>query len=181
LGLQDKEYFFAFGSGGLRKGTDLTIKAFDLYQKRGGEKKLILLVPFSSLDYIKRLIQRFSNSIFLISNISNIERDAIYNGAIALLFPSRCEGFGYPILEAMCQGCPPIAAHNSPAEEIIGGCIPTLDKLNIDDIVNFMFAYEDNTAESQQDLASRLKLRANEFITQIDTSQKYIDLIQSIE
>ena len=68
----------------------------------------------------------------------------------------------------------------SAADEIIGGCVPTMDELNVDDIVNLMFAYEEGTLQSQQSLASKLKLRANEFISQIDTSQKYIDLIQSI-
>lgn len=181
LELRFKEYFFAFGTGGLRKGADVTLKAFDLYQKKGGKKKLALLVPFSSLGYMKKLIQGSSSSIILMSELSNSQRDAVYAGAIALLFPSRCEGYGYPILEALYLGCPPIALQNSPAGEIIEGCVPALDKLNIDNIVNLMFDYEERTVTSRRDLELSLKLRANEFITKINTSQKYVELIQSIK
>ena len=45
---------------------------------------------------------------------------AAYQGADALLVPSRYEGFGLPVLEAMACGTPVIAFDNSSLTEIVG-------------------------------------------------------------
>jgi glycosyltransferase involved in cell wall biosynthesis len=46
--------------------------------------------------------------------------DALYREAVALVFPSRFEGFGAPILEAWTRGCPVIAADATALPEIVG-------------------------------------------------------------
>lgn len=46
---------------------------------------------------------------------------ALYTGALALLFPSLEEGFGWPIVEAQACGCPVITSARSPMQEIAGG------------------------------------------------------------
>lgn len=47
--------------------------------------------------------------------------EALYNCATALLFPSTCEGFGWPIAEAHACGCPVICADREPMIEVAGG------------------------------------------------------------
>jgi alpha-1,3-rhamnosyl/mannosyltransferase len=46
---------------------------------------------------------------------------AVLRGATALTFPSRYEGFGLPVLEAMSLGTPVIAADTTALPEVTGG------------------------------------------------------------
>ncbi len=52
---------------------------------------------------------------------------ALYRGALALLVPSRNEGFGLPALEAMACGCPVIAADAGALPEVCGDAAILLD------------------------------------------------------
>jgi glycosyltransferase involved in cell wall biosynthesis len=45
---------------------------------------------------------------------------ALYRGAEALVFPSRYEGFGLPVLEAMASGTPVVATRSSSIPEVAG-------------------------------------------------------------
>jgi glycosyltransferase involved in cell wall biosynthesis len=47
--------------------------------------------------------------------------EALYNQAHALLFPSRFEGFGWPIAEAQACGCPVLCRDAAPMTEVAGG------------------------------------------------------------
>ena len=47
--------------------------------------------------------------------------EALYNAAAALHFPSRFEGFGWPVLEAQACGCPVICGDREPLPEVSGG------------------------------------------------------------
>ena len=46
--------------------------------------------------------------------------EALYNCATALLYPSRFEGFGWPVIEAQACGCPVICSMSGPLPEAAG-------------------------------------------------------------
>src|SRR5205823_6706332 len=43
-----------------------------------------------------------------------------YDHALALLFPSKYEGFGFPVLEAMSRGCPVVCSKVASIPEVGG-------------------------------------------------------------
>jgi glycosyltransferase involved in cell wall biosynthesis len=53
-------------------------------------------------------------------HVSDEELAALYRGAACLVFPSRDEGFGLPLLEAMASGVPVVATRAGALPEIAG-------------------------------------------------------------
>lgn len=69
----------------------------------------------------------FASEIIERAQISNEELQALYSGAMALLFPSLEEGFGWPVLEAQACGCPVITSNRPPMTEIAGDAALFID------------------------------------------------------
>jgi glycosyltransferase involved in cell wall biosynthesis len=63
---------------------------------------------------------RIADRIVELPGISNELLEALYNCAVALVFPSSCEGFGWPIAEAQACGCPVLCVDRAPMNEIAG-------------------------------------------------------------
>ena len=74
-------------------------------------------------DDLRRSITELgvSGSVVRAGRVPGDDLVALYRGAAALVFPSRYEGFGLPILEAMRLGCPVVAANSTALPEVVGG------------------------------------------------------------
>jgi glycosyltransferase involved in cell wall biosynthesis len=63
---------------------------------------------------------------------------ALYSMARALIFPSRYESFGIPIVEAMACGCPVVTATTSACPEVAGGAALLVDPDDVEGIAGAM-------------------------------------------
>ena len=59
--------------------------------------------------------------------LSDAHLQALYSCALATLFPSLEEGFGWPILESQACGCPVVIADRPPMNEVAGGAAILID------------------------------------------------------
>jgi glycosyltransferase involved in cell wall biosynthesis len=60
------------------------------------------------------------NRVVDLGTTTNEVLEALYNRAHALLYPSRFEGFGWPIIEAQACGCPVVCSSAGPMSDIAG-------------------------------------------------------------
>lgn len=84
-----------------------------VFVQRQGAGKLALEQLAASLGMAERV--RF------LPAIGQDELASLYAGAMALLHPSLCEGFGMPLGEAMASGCPVITSDCSAMPEVTSG------------------------------------------------------------
>lgn len=75
---------------------------------------------------------------------------ALYRGCSAFVFPSRYEGFGLPVLEAMHCGAPTIAGNNSSQVEIVGEAGLLADADSAPDLATKLLAILGDPARSSQ-------------------------------
>ncbi len=76
--------------------------------------------------------------VHLTGYIDHADKGALYTGALALVFPSLYEGFGFPVIEAMRCGLPVIASNTSSLPELVGEAGLLVDPLDVEAIAGAM-------------------------------------------
>jgi glycosyltransferase involved in cell wall biosynthesis len=64
--------------------------------------------------------------------IERAQLDTTIALARALVFPSTYEGFGLPVIEALCVGCPPIVANATALPEAVGAAGVLVEPLSVE-------------------------------------------------
>ncbi len=127
--IDGEDYFLYIGNLEKRKGSDLLLKAYARYRKLGGERKLYLGGSIRE-DDIQRLYDQISKEtpgIVSLGYVGNEQKTALFRHCAGFLFPSRAEGFGIPIVEAMHYNKPILASDLSIFHEIVGDAISYFD------------------------------------------------------
>jgi glycosyltransferase involved in cell wall biosynthesis len=84
--------------------------------------------------YSEQLLQHASDRVKYIGYVDAADKNALLSGATAFVFPSLCEGFGFPILEAMACGVPVLCSNTSSLPEVAGEAAILVNPLEVDDI-----------------------------------------------
>ncbi len=98
----------------------------------------------------------------LFKEVDDITLATLYANALAFIFPSKYEGFGIPVLEAMNCDCPVITSNKSSLPEVGGDAAVYFDPDDIDDIRQKV---EDVIINSdlRNELISKGKMQRNKF------------------
>jgi glycosyltransferase involved in cell wall biosynthesis len=72
--------------------------------------------------------------------------DACYRRAVALVLPSRYEGFGLPVAEAMGRGCPVVVSDTPALVEVAGGAGDVVPGGDVDGLAAALAALVDDPA-----------------------------------
>jgi len=107
--------------GGLnyRKNADLVLNAWPTIIASNPDLRL-LVVNHSNPSYFERA-KALGDSVVLLGYVQSDLLRALYSRAEIVWFPSRYEGFGMPVLEAMASRTPVVASDSSSIPEVSGG------------------------------------------------------------
>lgn len=120
--LKSKKYFLSIGRIEYKKNTDTLIKAFRTFTKDNDYIKLVLagFPGHGGEEIIKSIPPDLKERIILTSYICDSEKAVLLQNTLCFIFPSRFEGFGIPLLEAMDAKAPIIASNIPSSKEVAG-------------------------------------------------------------
>lgn len=100
MDISDNGDYLYVGNLEKRKGSDILIEAYKKYRERGGTRGLRLAGKIQE-DDIQEMIDSKIEGIQYLGYVTNQEKIQELSSCHAFVFPSRAEGFGIPVIEAM--------------------------------------------------------------------------------
>jgi glycosyltransferase involved in cell wall biosynthesis len=127
-----KPYFMIVSIGGY-KNTILFLEAF----ARLDSKQAFDIVCTGAGGLLDEQLRVYtSGSTVHMLQLSDEELKTAYSGAVALVYPSKYEGFGLPVLEAIACGCPVITCPNASIPEVAGKAALYVQDDDIEEMAN---------------------------------------------
>lgn len=113
-----------------RKNIEKLVEAFDLLAGELTDLHLVLTggAGYGSHDVLQQIEHSpYHERIHQVGWVSDEELSALYAMANVVVFPSKHEGFGLPLLEAMALGTPVVASYEAASQEIAGDAVVRTD------------------------------------------------------
>ena len=135
--LQRHGYLLAVGSRNPTKNLDALVSA---YRDSGLGPDLALVIVGGQNDkvFAKGKLDLTVPGLIFLGAINDGQLRALYENALAFVFPSIYEGFGIPPLEAMACGCPVVASSASSIPEVCGEAALYFDPFDSNSIITML-------------------------------------------
>lgn len=119
-----RPYILLLGSRAEHKNVDIILEQAQALDAAGVD--IVVVGGASSIFSANEPALQRSN-IHYAGYVCDDDLAAFYEGAICLVFPSKTEGFGIPLLEAMARGCPVISSNAASLIEVGGEAVVYVD------------------------------------------------------
>lgn len=149
------------------------VEAFALVRERYPDTTLVFTGAKGSMQWgtaksmeapLAEVIRKkdLKDNVRSLGYVPSADLEALYREAVALTFPSRFEGFGAPVLEAMARRCPVIAADATALPEVVQNAGRLVSPDNRDQWAETMIELLENEDERQRLAAAGIE-RAREY------------------
>jgi glycosyltransferase involved in cell wall biosynthesis len=176
-----EKYLLSLGVIKYRKNQLNIVKGFLLAKEKGLPCGLVVCGKGSG-PYMEEIFKaayesKYKDDIVFTGYVSDGQIVAAYQAATALVFPSRMEGFGFPVLEAMSMGTPVITANTNSVAEVAGEAAITVNPESPEEIADAMLRM--SSVETQQKYRDLGYTRLKEF-SWGKTAQKLISVVEQL-
>lgn len=163
---QERPYILFTGGFDYRKNIDGAIAAYELAMRvylddKDFQKYRFIIVGDCNgnikVNYEKKLEQRgLADKVILTGYVTDEKLAELYKNADIFFFPSKYEGFGLPILEAMLAGTYIVSADNSSLPEVCGNYALFCDANDVENMASVLYqAYCNRKQEQVNDIQIR--------------------------
>jgi len=139
IGLPNLPYIFFVGGADPRKNHRVLLQAFSHHLFLRQNYYLVVVGSSTSrVGSIQQTSQELGilDKVVCVNNVSVEDLRLLYSQAAVFVFPSRYEGFGFPVLEAMACGVPVIASKVSSIPEVAGTAALLVSPENEDELAH---------------------------------------------
>jgi len=178
----NKSYFISIGRLEKKKNTATIIKAFNKFRKNTKKQYQLLLVGEKRVgaDEILELIKKspYKDDIITSGWVNREELPCLLAKSQILVFPSKYEGFGLPVLQAMAVGTPVICSTNKALQEVGGEVVEYVKYTNSAELGKKMEELVNNTNLREQKIQAGLE-RAQKFSWE-KTTQRVFKILDNL-
>jgi len=144
-----------------RRSPDVVLRALARVAERGGPALPLVLAGVDRGE-VAALSSQAPGRVVALGTVDEGVLATLYRSATLLVYPSRYEGFGFPLIEAMAAGLPVVASNAASLPEVAGDAALLVDPEDMDgwaDAVTRLL----HDAALRNDLIVRGRVRAAEF------------------
>jgi len=172
----DRSPFFLFvGTVEPRKNVAGLLRAYTdsrLFAERGIRLRLVGMK--NAEDHPIMVLARSTPGVDLTGFVSDAALADAYRQCLAFVYPSFCEGFGLPLLEAMHRGCLCLSTRTGASPEVAGDAALYVDPYDVADIMHGLR----RVATLEPALGAKLKERARRRAAQFTWKRFYDGLAE---
>lgn len=159
----ERPYLLASGGLGENKNLETVIDALALVQKAGEPRPKLLALGAPPEQFYPRRAEILARAqaqglavgedLMFLPHVTDRELATLYTGSLALVFPSRFEGFGLPPAECMACGGPVIVSHTTSLPEVVGDAGIVVDPDDAEAIASAILRLRDDHDFRQERIA----------------------------
>lgn len=170
LGIKGR-YFFSCSCNLPHKNTDYVLAAFRQFIRENNDCTMVFTWSNPKKEFTREYAKEIAEGrIKFLKFVSDEELATLYSGALASIFVSSFEGFGFPILESMACGTPCVTCRNTSLEEVGQDKAYYVKEKDADAITDAMFHFAKYGKGDKEALTSYAK-----GFSWDNTARQYID------
>lgn len=158
-----EKYLFFLGTLQPRKNIERLVQAFAKWRSESGNTEVQLVLGGKAGWLYQASWTAGVEGVISTGYIADEDIAALYSGALAFVFPSLYEGFGFPVIEAMRCDTPVLCSNTSSLVELGGDAALLVDPLDVAAIAAGIGQLVENAALRQR-LIEKGRQQAQKFI-----------------